>query len=199
MMIYCWSDSEIALAWIRGKERSWEPWVENRVITIRGVVDPNRWNFVKGELNPADIPTKVSSNVIESFSGSWFQGPSMLKLDVVDVNSLSGRVDVEVDVEQFTEIPDAMATKVVANLNNSAQDNTKDSEMHSLCSVIDCNKFSSVKKLIVTTGYVLRFIKNLRKRITKQENLITDDVLTVVEFNEALQLWIKDEQHLMKK
>ena len=40
--IYCWSDSEIALAWIRGKERSWEPWVENRVITIRGMVDRNR-------------------------------------------------------------------------------------------------------------------------------------------------------------
>ena len=123
----------------------------------------------------------------------------MLKLDFVDVNSLSGRVDVEVDVEQSTEIPDAMATKVVANLNNSGRDNTKDSEMHSLCSVIDCNKFSSLKKLIVTTGYVLRFIKNLRKRITKQENLITDDMLTVAEFNEALQLWIKDEQHLMKK
>ena len=88
--IYCWSDSEIALAWIRGKERSWEPWVENRVITIRGVVDRNRWNFVKGELNPADIPTRVSSNVIESFSGSWFQGPSMLKLDVVDVKFFVG-------------------------------------------------------------------------------------------------------------
>ena len=44
--------------------------MENRVITIRGVVDRNRWNFVKGELNPADIPTRVSSNVIESFSGS---------------------------------------------------------------------------------------------------------------------------------
>ena len=105
----------------------------------------------------------------------------------------------EVDVEQSTEIPDAMAAKIVANLNNSAQDNTKDSEMHSLCSVIDCNKFSSLKKLIVTTGYVLRFIKNLRKRITKQENLITDDMLTVAQFNEALQLWIKDEQHLIKK
>ena len=96
----------------------------------------------------------------------------MLKLDVVDVNSLLGRVDVEVDVEQSTEIPDAMATTVVANLNTSAQDNTKDGEMRLLRSVIDCNKFSSPKKLIVTTGYVLHFIKNLRKRITKQENLV---------------------------
>lgn len=50
--IFCWSDSEVALSWIRGKERSWEPWVENRVVAIRKVVDRDRWNFVKGELNP---------------------------------------------------------------------------------------------------------------------------------------------------
>ena len=45
----------------------------------------------------------------------------MLKLDVIDVNSLSRRVDGEVDLEQSTEISDAMATTVVANVNNSAQ------------------------------------------------------------------------------
>ena len=46
---------------------------------------------------------------------------------------------------------------------------------------------------------MLRLIKNLRKRIKKQENLITDDMFTLAEFNEALELWIKDEQLLMKK
>lgn len=66
--------------------------MENMVITIRTVVNRNRWNFVKAELNPADIPTRVSSNVIESFSGCWFQAPSMLALDVVNVNSLSGEL-----------------------------------------------------------------------------------------------------------
>ena len=30
--IVCWSDSEVALAWIRGKEKFWKPWVENRVV-----------------------------------------------------------------------------------------------------------------------------------------------------------------------
>ena len=51
----------------------------------------------------------------------------------------------------------------------------------------------------MTTGDVLRFTKNLQKRVKKQENLIIDDMLTVTEFNEALQLWIKDEQCLMKQ
>ena len=48
--VYCWSDSEIALAWIRGKEKCWEPWVEHTVVAIRKMTDRSRWNFVKGEL-----------------------------------------------------------------------------------------------------------------------------------------------------
>ena len=199
--VYCWSDSEIALAWIRGKEKCWELWVENRVVAIRKVVDRNRWNFVKGEHNPADIPTRVSSNLIECFSGSWFSGPLMLlshniesREQVINSNcindkSLLGRVDVEYFPEVF-ETP----------LNVSmAQRNTKDRKTRSLSSVISCNRFSSLSKLIVTTGYVLRFINNLQKRIKKQGNLITDETLSVVEFNEALQSWIKEEQRLMKQ
>ena len=38
-MTFCWSDSEVTLCWIRGKKRSWEPWVENRVVAIRKVVE----------------------------------------------------------------------------------------------------------------------------------------------------------------
>ena len=68
--IVCWSDSQVALCWIRGKEKSWEPWVENRVVSIRNVVDRDSWRFVKGEVNPADVPTRISSNLHECFAGS---------------------------------------------------------------------------------------------------------------------------------
>ncbi len=89
--IFCWTDSEVALCWINGKEKSWEPWVENKVVAIRKVVDRTKWNFVKGELNPADIPTKLSSNLVECFSGCWFDGPVMLSSQVVE--SHAGRGD----------------------------------------------------------------------------------------------------------
>ncbi len=162
--------------------------MEHRVVAIRKMIDRGRWNFVKGELNPADIPTRVSSNLIECFSGCWFGGPSMLLShecleQVISTNCtndepLLGRVDVEHSSEILgTASPD------ISNL--TAQKNTEDSETRSLSSVINCKRFSSLKKLIVTTGYVLRFIKNLRKRIKKQENLITNDTLTLAEYNEA--------------
>jgi hypothetical protein len=51
----------------------------------------------------------------------------------------------------------------------------------------------------VTTGYVMRFIKNLRKRVNKQSDVITDDVLKVDEYETVLSLWIKDEQLVIKR
>ncbi len=76
--ILCWSDSEVALSWIRGKEKSWKPWVENRVVEIRKVVDRSGWRYVKTELNPADVPTRMRSDICASFTGCWFMGPSFL-------------------------------------------------------------------------------------------------------------------------
>ena len=31
----CWTDSEVALCWIKGKEKMWKHWVENRVVGTR--------------------------------------------------------------------------------------------------------------------------------------------------------------------
>ena len=31
---FCWADSEVALCWIMGNEKSWKPWVENRVLKV---------------------------------------------------------------------------------------------------------------------------------------------------------------------
>ena len=64
--IFCWTDSEVALCWVNGKEKSWEPWIENRVVAIRKVVDCEKWHFVEGEVNPADIPTRLSSSVFRA-------------------------------------------------------------------------------------------------------------------------------------
>ena len=68
IIIYCWSDSKVALCWIQGKEKSWKAWVENRVVSIRSVVGRGRWCFVKGEINPADVPTRISAFLVLPFS-----------------------------------------------------------------------------------------------------------------------------------
>jgi phenylalanyl-tRNA synthetase alpha subunit len=49
------------------------------------------------------------------------------------------------------------------------------------------------------SSYVMRLIKNLRKRVKKQSDVITDDVLKVDEYETALSMWIKDEQLVIKR
>jgi hypothetical protein len=61
---------------------------------------------------------------------------------------------------------------------NNATRNDIPGETCSLSDVIDCTRYSSLNKLIVTTGYVIRFLNNLRKRTKNHGNLITENVLT---------------------
>ena len=82
---FCWSDSEVALCWIKGKEKIWKPWVENRVVKIRKAVDRDCWFHVPGTLNPADRPTKMCKNLNELFFGDWFEGPKYLRELSIDV------------------------------------------------------------------------------------------------------------------
>ena len=88
--ICCWSDSEVALCWIKGKEKSWRPWVENRVVNIRKVVVRDRWFYVEGVHNPADIPTRVFS--CEESLRKWLDGPEILyKENVMSVEFDAGK------------------------------------------------------------------------------------------------------------
>ena len=54
----CWSDSLVALNWIRKQSRSWKLFVANRVQSIQENIPPENWNFCPGIENPADLLTR---------------------------------------------------------------------------------------------------------------------------------------------
>ena len=88
--ICCWSDSKVACCWIKGREKSWRPWVESRVVNIRKVVDRDRWFPVEGVHNPADILTRVVS--CEESLTKWLDGPEVLyKENVMSVEFDAGK------------------------------------------------------------------------------------------------------------
>ena len=76
---------------------------------------------------------------------------------------------------------------------------TINSLTHFVSGVIDVTRFSTLTKLINTTGYVFRFINNLKARVTRRGQLIQDDTLRIEEFEFALKQWVKAEQWLLKK
>ena len=53
-----WSDSMNVLWWIRGRSRSFKPFVANRVGEIQTATDPKQWRHVPTNKNLADLITR---------------------------------------------------------------------------------------------------------------------------------------------
>lgn len=205
--VYCWTDSKVALCWIKGKEKMWKPWVENRVVGVRKEVPRECWNHVSGSVNPADVPTRVATELDHVFSGVWKNGPSFLCLRelgnlVLDVDvDLSG-ASVEMKkagcsdgCRNVLESTDDV-TADCAHLLYTNQNATVDCDIN-LHNVIDSTRFSSLKKLVRVTAYVFRFIdviKKIRQRCNSSEK-----VVSVEEYEHALSAWILSEQVKLSK
>jgi len=59
--IHLWSDSMIALAWVRKPSSSWKTFVRNRVQEVHDIVSPNVFHHCPTEDNPADDLTRSLS------------------------------------------------------------------------------------------------------------------------------------------
>ena len=73
---------------IKGKEKTWKVWVENRVVKIRKVVPRENWFHVTGVENPADTPTRAVEDFVSLFQGIWFSGPPFLLKNEIDFPEL---------------------------------------------------------------------------------------------------------------
>ena len=90
--VVCWSDSQIALYWLKQIRKQWKPWVENRVKQISELVNPSNWRYVRTEVNPADIAT-IKGSVKYLMNDRWINGPQFFMSpeedwEVVDVDLL---------------------------------------------------------------------------------------------------------------
>ena len=54
----CYTDSTVALYWIRGTKKEWKPFIQNRVNEIREKTSPELWCHCSGATNPADLPSR---------------------------------------------------------------------------------------------------------------------------------------------
>ena len=171
----------------------WKPWVENRVVGIRKIVAREQWHHVSGILNPADIPTRKIENLRDVFHGGvWFKGPEfLLNKSFCPKQSFDLVVDKDkalIEAKSSFSKHSLTTTTTVHNTTNNANINQ----------IIDSTRFSSLSKLINTTGWVLRFICNI-KRKTKQESLLMETSISLDEYQKALQIWLKDEQRAFYK
>ena len=173
----CYTDSQVALYWIRGKDKEWKPFVQNRVNEIRRNVHPDLWNHCPGVSNPADLPSRGISVVELSTSLLWRTGPDWLTTDV----------PCQSDIEAAT-MPEQCSQELNANCRSSH--NLVTIERHSIGSLMNCENFSVWTKLLRVTAYVLRAITQFKGKKSRPSL----GVLTPLEISAAEILWITHTQ-----
>ena len=77
--IFCWLDLQIVLWWLFAVSKEFQLFVQNRVIKIRKLVTPDKWNYCPTDLNPADIASRGSKATELSDNQLWWTGPDPLK------------------------------------------------------------------------------------------------------------------------
>ena len=76
-----WSDSLVALGWIRGETNRWRSFVKNQVETIQSVSKKEWWIHCPGLQNPANFASRGAPAPALVNSQLWWNGPEWLNLE----------------------------------------------------------------------------------------------------------------------
>ena len=184
-VVQCWTDSITALYWIKGYDKEWKIFIENRVLEIRKLTEPDLWSHCPGAENPADIPTREISMSQFTNKVHWWSGPEWLgnERESWPIQPSQGEPSAECLVEQKAN----KACEKVTLLTHSTPE-------INLNEVIQIERFNNLPKLLRTISYVVRFINNCRQRENKNK-----DELSAEELKHAEMLLIRNEQKNIKK
>ena len=187
---YIWTDSQCVLKWINS-DKDLSVFVKNRVKEIKshdGIV----FGFVSSRENPADIASRGSNIQTLRENHLWWHGPTWLRS--TEWPESTEELDEETKQDYESELKKGVSVKESTLL--QVPDNISDISTYSTGSCapfdIDCDRYSTVTKVVRVTAYVLRFIKMIRKSVGVNQ-VKTDrnsKYLTNNELTEAENLWL---------
>ena len=175
--VVLWSDSTVALHWLKRPPTNWKPFVANRVSEIQSTWSPEHWRHCPGNDNPADLLTRGIGSKDLIGNAKWFKGPSWLD-------------------QPSDEWPKMRETK---SDNEDAQQELKNTAQSlpviESCTVIDPKRYSSWRKLVRITAIVFRAIQRFRSlkqaKLTKSQPW---DELSSKEIKDAEYFWYRKVQ-----
>jgi len=177
LQTHCYSDSKVALFWIKGTTKEWKPWVENRVNEIRKIVPADFWSHCPGTENPADIPSRGIAPAELASSKLWRYGPDWL----INGNPVQ-------EEEDSLDIPEECMKEIRSTHCNFTQASQTTLDLNA---IIPCKNLSDLRRLLRVTGYVLMFVKLCRLRRASE---VIETELSAVDVAEAETLWVKEMQ-----
>ncbi|XP_029664104.1 uncharacterized protein LOC115236046 [Formica exsecta] len=140
---HAWSDTMVALSWIRSSPHRWKIFVRNRVASIQKNVVISSWDHVDTESNPADCCSRgLSSRELMDHS-MWWHGPDWLL-------KFEPRAEPAYSLDNLPEEEKKVVTLISLDSPNMAD------------ALVD--RFSSLDKICRVVAYCLRFIDQARIR-----------------------------------
>lgn len=159
--LHAWTDSTVVLAWLNSHPSRWKVFVANRVSEIITNLDPHHWSHVSTKCNPADAASRGQSPSELVQNQMWFEGPNFLRHDPIEYSK-----------------PKEIST------------NIEEVKIKAHCATIDesiLKRFSSLTRMVRVMAYCIRFVHNLKRKITDR----TFGFLTTQELNNALNCCIR--------
>ena len=128
----CYTDSIVAFFWIRGTDKTWKPFVNNRVTEIRTHVPPEHWHHCAGVSNPADLPSRGLTLLELSVSQLWHQGPPWLSASDESQSAVPGELTMPEECEIEMNISKEKTFTLLGSIDPTLTVGT----------LIDCKSFS---------------------------------------------------------
>ncbi|GFX70321.1 uncharacterized protein TNCV_2955411 [Trichonephila clavipes] len=161
--IWMWTDSTIALAWIKTEPHKLKTFVSNRVAEIQALSKDYHWKHVSSKNNPADLISR-GCNVDELLKNEmWFSGPD-LQTDEYEDNQL------------FPDPSYRDELKCAVTLSMTEYSSNFYDELF--------NVTNNFIKLIRIFSFIFRFINNIKAKesCNKEKYLTADEVKRSTEF-----------------
>ena len=176
----CFTDSTVSLCWIKGTDKIWKQFVQNRVDEIRELVHPDSWSHCSGRDNPADLPSRGVSPLELSRNVLWWSGPEWLS----DGNS--------VDDHSLPEFPNECLTEMRIKDRQAVHGMLAADHNAGLSRVIDSKRFNTLDRLLATTTAVLKFCKILLNESSREDTTNHRTMNATAE-----ELWILESQKMI--
>ncbi|XP_064469845.1 uncharacterized protein LOC135384579 [Ornithodoros turicata] len=170
-----WTDSTIALSWIKGNSSKWKPFVRNRVSEVQSSSDPSCWRHCPGVSNPADALTRGLTVTALAESRLWFHGPEWLS-QAPQFWPQADTPPTEADLHTFQEegVPkDVVVTHVTTTTPP----------------LFDLKRYSTYQRILRVTAWIMRFTTNCQPKNR------ASGPLSSLEIEQAEKYWVKQAQY----
>ena len=172
----CFTDSKAVLHWITSTNKEWRQFVQNRVNQIRSLVSSESWAYCPGSENPADMPSRGVGLSMLLKESRWIRGPAWLsKGEQPQGEPFSSAVPSEC-------VPEMKTPKALSLLIDGSQ---------SADPILDCEKYSSLQKLLRVTALVFKFVQVLQSKVKPTDTEAVNPKITLEDMQEATIYWIQ--------